>query len=72
MSEPTPTPGSVSARSQGCSCSRSDNHNGEGAGVTESGKPMWWMERDCPLHGSVSSPMPRDAVTGDLFDGDAT
>jgi hypothetical protein len=45
-----PNPGSDEATKLGCKCPVMDNHAGEGFYMGDNG-PMFWMVRDCPLHG---------------------
>ena len=49
MSEAVPTPGSDAAIERGCLCPVLDNHHGEG--VLWGGKPSFWVNANCPLHG---------------------
>ena len=49
-----PNPGSQEAIKLGCTCPVIDNHYGEGAYNDESGMPLFWMNDDCPVHGSVA------------------
>jgi len=47
-----PTPGSKEAGQQGCLCPVVDNNHGKGCGRVDSdGKPMFWINADCPMHG---------------------
>ena len=46
-----PNPGSQEAIEQGCTCPVIDNHYGEGAYNDENGKPLFWMNCECPVHG---------------------
>jgi hypothetical protein len=47
-----PNPGSREALDQGCKCPVYDNSHGQGIGKDESGEEMFWINADCPLHGS--------------------
>ena len=49
--EKQPNPGSPEAVEKGCKCPVMDNHNGAGFHMGDNG-PMFWMVRDCPLHGN--------------------
>ena len=51
MTDKKPNPGSPEAVQQGCKCPVMDNHNGRGFHMGDNG-PMFWMVRDCPLHGN--------------------
>ena len=44
-----PNPGSDEAIEQGCTCPVEDNKHGEG--IPSSIGPLFWMEKDCPVHG---------------------
>ena len=44
-------PGSPEARHKGCTCPIDDNKRGAGVGG-DGKKHGWWMNADCPLHGS--------------------
>lgn len=49
-----PNPGSDEALALGCRCPVLDNSHGKGAWgypVDESGKPSFWINENCPLHG---------------------
>ena len=50
-----PNPGSKDALSQGCKCPVLDNCRGRGAFVSTDGKPQFWVNDDCPLHGDNSN-----------------
>jgi len=46
-------PGSDEAIEAGCSCPILDNGHGSGCGqVGEDGKPLFWINESCPIHGS--------------------
>lgn len=49
------TPGSTAAVAIGCKCPVSDNSYGRGAyggaALDADGKPLFWVNDDCPLHG---------------------
>lgn len=48
----TAKPGSPEAVSLGCRCPVMDNAHGKGSGQTdENGRPLYWISRQCPLHG---------------------
>jgi|WetSurMetagenome_2_1015567.scaffolds.fasta_scaffold400137_3 hypothetical protein len=47
-----PNPGSDEAIEQGCACPVLDNHHGKGVSLI--GKPLFWVNEECPLHGSPS------------------
>lgn len=55
MTTDTPPPGSDDAVALGCSCPREDNGFGRGAYggaiLGADGKPVYWQDSDCPLHG---------------------
>ncbi len=44
-------PGSEEAVKMGCKCALIDNHYGKGI-PTGSGSPIFWVNADCPIHGS--------------------
>lgn len=49
-----PKPGSDDAVAQGCTCGVVDNGHGEGCWrFDENGKPLFWCDADCPLHGNA-------------------
>lgn len=55
-------PGSNKAVLQGCSCPVIDNNHGRGCGLFDKdGKPIFWFNYDCPLHGGKST----DPVSGE-------
>jgi len=43
-------PGSKEAQDEGCTCPVLDNNYGKGM-PGKGGKPNFWMNGDCPLHG---------------------
>lgn len=45
------TPGSPEAIDRGCTCPADLNRDGRGLDVDTSGKPLFVMQADCPLHG---------------------
>jgi hypothetical protein len=45
-----PKPGSAEAVDLGCECARMDNNHGKG--IILNGERVWWINADCPLHGS--------------------
>ena len=48
----TPNPGSDEARKNGCACPIMDNNHGDGCGRRDyNGRPMFWINESCPLHG---------------------
>jgi hypothetical protein len=47
--ERTPNPGSDEAVKLGCTCPVEDNKHGDG--VPSSIGPLFWMGKNCPLHG---------------------
>ncbi len=47
----TPNPGSEEAVALGCLCPVLDNEHGRGAYLDATGKPVFWINEDCPLHG---------------------
>lgn len=54
MTTDTPPPGSDDAVALGCRCPIRDNGRGTGAyggTVRVDGKPIYWQDSDCPLHG---------------------
>lgn len=46
-------PGSVEAVKKGCICPIMDNCNGKGFIVN--GKPQFWINYECPLHGTITN-----------------
>lgn len=48
-------PGSIEAKNKGCKCPQTDNGRGLGAFVDDKGKPVFWINKDCPLHGEINS-----------------
>ena len=46
-----PNPGSDEAIKIGCTCPILDNYHGKGAYNDENGKPLFWINGDCPVHG---------------------
>lgn len=55
-----PNPGSDEAIAAGCSCPVLDNAHGKGCGYLNADcAPMFWINADCPMHGS---PQARNAV----------
>lgn len=55
-----PNPGSDEAISLGCTCLVLDNAHGKGNGYLKTdGSPMFWINADCPMHGS---PQAQNAV----------
>lgn len=48
-----PNPGSYEAKELGCTCPVLDNEFGQGAYIDEDGNPQFWINMDCPLHGSI-------------------
>jgi hypothetical protein len=46
-----PNPGSKEAKDLGCTCPVLDNEYGKGAYTDKTGKPVFWITSDCPLHG---------------------
>lgn len=46
-------PGSVEAVKKGCTCPVMDNCNGKGFIVN--GEQQFWINHECPLHGTVTS-----------------
>jgi len=51
---PILNPGSREAIKAGCTCPVLDNEYGEGAYIGLDGKPLFWIDPDCPLHGMNS------------------
>jgi hypothetical protein len=49
-----PNPGSQEAIKIGCTCAVMDNAYGKGAYNDENGEPLFWINGDCPVHGSGS------------------
>ena len=45
-----PNPGSEEARAKGCTCPVIDNHFGAGFPGGEDGRPLFWINGDCPIH----------------------
>lgn len=53
MTDGTTNPGSDEAIAQGCKCPILDNARGKGSGyVNSEGSPQFWINADCPLHGT--------------------
>jgi hypothetical protein len=53
-----PAPGHPDAVRDGCTCPRGNNAHGAGSGYRdESGAPVFWYDRGCPLHGGAE-PVP--------------
>lgn len=49
-------PGSDRAVRKGCACPVMDNARGAGSGrVGEDGKPLYWINEECPLHATRDS-----------------
>lgn len=49
-----PAPGSDAARLIGCKCPVIDNGHGRGSGrVDDNGKPAYWINAECPVHGEM-------------------
>lgn len=47
-----PNPGSDEAINAGCKCAVLDNNHGAGCGRTDDdGRPLFWINNDCQLHG---------------------
>jgi hypothetical protein len=46
-------PGSAQAVNDGCKCPILDNRRGKGCGYDEAGNPVYWFNKDCPLHGRL-------------------
>lgn len=46
-----PNPGSIEAIEQGCTCPVFDNSHELGCYLDRDGKPLFWINGDCPLHG---------------------
>ena len=59
VSDKPPPPGSPEAVAADCLCPRSDNHNGHGS---DWGPNTYWMNANCPLHGSGMVARLLDAV----------
>jgi hypothetical protein len=53
-----PNPGSPAAVALGCLCPCMENGHGKGAmgGVLHLGSRIFWMNEDCPLHGTRQQP----------------
>ena len=50
----TPNPGTQEAIDAGCTCPVLDNGWGKGSGyLDKDGKPTFWRDADCPLHGYI-------------------
>ncbi len=45
-------PGSREALDRGCKCPVLDNNHGAGIGKDPDGETMFWINDECPLHGS--------------------
>lgn len=55
MEEQKPSPGSDAAIDIGCKCAVLDNGHGRGCGrFDDDGKPMFWINEECPVHGTAS------------------
>lgn len=52
----TPNPGSDEAVALGCCCARIDNANGRG--IILNGKRVWWIDDECPIHGTPAPAEP--------------
>jgi len=48
-----PPPGSPEALEKGCECPVIDNGHGKGAYIDHKGKPVYWFNKECPLHGEA-------------------
>lgn len=46
-------PGSPEAIKAGCECSIFDNRMGKGAMLDDDGKPLFWHNQHCKLHGDA-------------------
>jgi hypothetical protein len=56
-----PKPGSDEAIKQGCACPVLDNAHGKGSGYrNDAGKPLYWVNAKCPLHGSAAEWLEED------------
>lgn len=55
---PDPKPGSDAAVLLGCTCPVIDNHHGRG--IILNGERHYWMDDECPLHGTTTAgdPLP--------------
>ena len=51
-----PNPGSTEALDMGCRCPVIDNNHGRSpVYVDEHGQSQWWINEECPLHGSQAA-----------------
>lgn len=48
-------PGSIEAKKIGCKCPQMDNGRGIGAYLDDKGRPVFWINKDCPLHGEAKN-----------------
>lgn len=48
----TPNPGTKEAIAADCKCPVIDNCHGAGAYNDENGKPLFWINGNCPIHGN--------------------
>jgi len=50
-------PGSDEALDAGCQCPVLDNGHGAGCGqFGEDGRPLFWINEECPIHGKGAKP----------------
>jgi len=49
-------PGSVEAIARGCTCPVVDNGHGRGCGEDDAGRPKFWINMRCPIHGRSNLP----------------
>lgn len=63
-------PGSNDALAAGCLCPVLDNGRGKGAYggglLDEEGKPLYWINAECPIHGSAKEPTTENPVGASL------
>lgn len=52
------SPGSDSAIKAGCTCPIMDNCRGKGAYKKPDGTPVFWYNKECPIHGKAESVAP--------------
>lgn len=56
-------PGSETAVKNGCTCPVLDNNHGRGAYLSKENDPVFWYNKDCPLHGKSNDIDPKEKLT---------
>jgi hypothetical protein len=51
-------PGTTEAIRIGCKCPVGKNNAGAGAYINPEGNPVFWFNKDCPIHGAAKSISP--------------